>query len=278
MKSRTACCSLKSRKTKKILRPLHGVHIEVILAGGYALLLVGVAAILEMAGPPFASPLRALPQFRFRLQTRNWTCGECPTGHHLTREQTDFERKIALYRAPAHKCNACHCKKDCTDSDDGRVLESRLDAWLQSELRRFHRGISLSVAAAGRPHSGGGNDANTAQLREWILLGVLLAPIGICRFKTFGFILGTRAEKLNTLVPGRSQKLTDLRPEALQLFSVGGGEFFEDGFTPRCEGKINLAAIFSAWHTPHITFCDQPVGQPDCAVMQICAARPVRRG
>jgi hypothetical protein len=40
--------------------------------------------------------------------------------------------------------------------------------------------------------------------------------------------------------------LSDLRPHTLQLFSVDGGEFFENGFTPRCEGKINLAAIFLA--------------------------------
>ena len=101
---------------------------------------------------------------------------QCPTGHHLTREQTDFERKIAPYRAPAHKCNGCHFKSDCTDSDDGRVLESRLDAWLQSELSRFHRGISLAllllavlILAA--------EMIRYRDAREWILLGVLLAPI-----------------------------------------------------------------------------------------------------
>ncbi len=123
---------------------IHGIHIEVILAGGYALLLVGVAAILEW----FARHShRRSEHFRnsgfvYKQKLDVW---ECPTGHHLTREQTDFERKIALYRAPAHKCNVCHCKSDCTDSSDGRVLESRLDAWLQSELSRFHRGISLAL-------------------------------------------------------------------------------------------------------------------------------------
>ena len=102
---------------------------------------------------------------------------ECPTGHHLTREQTDFERNIAHYRAPAHKCNVCHCKKDCTDSDDGRVLESRLDAWLQSELRRFHRGISLAllllavlILAA--------EMFRYRDLRDWLVLCGLLVPIG----------------------------------------------------------------------------------------------------
>ena len=123
---------------------IHGVHLEVILAGGYALLLVGVAVLLELVA---RHSHRRTEHFRnsgfvYQKKLDVW---QCPTGHHLTREQTDFERKIARYRAPAHKCNACHCKQDCTDSDDGRVLESRLDAWLQSELSRFHRGISLAL-------------------------------------------------------------------------------------------------------------------------------------
>ena len=38
-----------------------------------------------------------------------------------------------------------HCKKHCTDSEEGRLLESRPDSWLQSELSRFHRVISLAL-------------------------------------------------------------------------------------------------------------------------------------
>jgi hypothetical protein len=36
-------------------------------------------------------------------------------------------------------------KKNCTDSEDGRKLEHHLDSWLQSEVHRFHRGISLAL-------------------------------------------------------------------------------------------------------------------------------------
>ena len=154
---------------------IHGVHIEVILAGGYAMLLVGVAGILELVArhAHHRSEHFRNSGFTYKKQLDVW---ECPTGHHLTREQTDFERQIAQYRAPAHKCNVCHCKKDCTDSDDGRVLESRLDAWLQSELNRFHRGISLAllllavlILAA--------EMMEYRAAREWIFIGVLLAPI-----------------------------------------------------------------------------------------------------
>ncbi|MGD0743592.1 MAG: transposase [Verrucomicrobiota bacterium] len=160
---------------------IYGIHIEVILAAAYALLLVGVAAILEWLARHAHRRSEHYRHSGFTYQ-RKLDVWECPTGHHLTRVQTDFERNLARYRAPAHKCNACHCKKDCTDSDDGRELESRPDTWLQSELRRFHRGISLALfllaviilAAEMMRHHG---------WHEWILLGVLLAPIGFAGSK-----------------------------------------------------------------------------------------------
>lgn len=155
---------------------IHGVHIEVLLAGGYALLLVGVALILELVArhAHHRSEHFRNSGFTYKKQLDVW---QCPTGHHLTREQTDFERKIAQYRAPAHKCNVCHCKPDCTDSDDGRVLESRLDAWLQSELNRFHRGISLALLLLAVLILAAEMFEYRAA-RDWLVLGALLLPIG----------------------------------------------------------------------------------------------------
>jgi hypothetical protein len=154
-----------------------GMHIEVLLVGSYALLLVASALILEIVARHShrRSEHYRNSGFLYKQKLDVW---ECPAGDHLTREQTDFERKIARYRAPAHKCNACHLKENCTDSNDGRVLESRLDAWLQSELSRFHRGISLALlllavlflVAEMFRHQ---------ELRDWIVLIALLAPIGI---------------------------------------------------------------------------------------------------
>lgn len=171
---------------------IHGVDIEVLLAGGYALLLVGVAVILEFVArhAHHRSEHFRNSGFTYKKQLDVW---QCPTGVHLTREQTDFQRKIATYRAPAHKCNGCPVKGDCTDSHHGRVLESRLDAWLQSELNRFHRGISLALlllallilAAEMFEH-------RTA--REWLVLGVLLVPIGLAGSRYWVFF-SERAQK-----------------------------------------------------------------------------------
>ena len=160
---------------------IHGIHIEVILAGGYALLLVGVSAILEWIARHSHRRSEHYRNSGF-IYKRKEDVWQCPTGHHLTREQTDFERKIATYRAPAHKCNHCHCKPDCTDSDDGRVLESRMDSWLQSELSRFHRGVSLTLLALAvlilmlemlRHH----------ELREWVLIAFLVIPVSYAASK-----------------------------------------------------------------------------------------------
>ena len=156
---------------------IYGIHIEVILAAAYALLLVGVATILEWLARHShqRSEHYRNSGFTYKRKLDVW---ECPTGHHLQRVETDFDRKIARFRAPAHKCNVCHCKKDCTDSDNGRELESRLDAWVQSELHRFHRGLSLTLLLLAavilaveilRHH----------EPREWISLGILLFAISL---------------------------------------------------------------------------------------------------
>ena len=124
---------------------------------------------------------------------RNWTCGNVRPAIHLTREQTDFQRKIATYRAPAHKCNGCHVKGDCTDSHHGRVLESRLDAWLQSELNRFHRGISLALLLLAVLILAAEMFEYRAA-REWLVLGVLLVPIGFAGSRYWVFF-SERAQK-----------------------------------------------------------------------------------
>ena len=152
------------------------LHTEVLLADGYALFLVGVAVILEFAArhSHHRSERFRNGGFVYKQALDVW---ECPTGHHLKREKTDFDRKITHYRAPAHKCNACAFKKYCTDSEEGRLLESRLDGWLQSELSRFHRVISLALLllaaillVAEMFRYRGKND--------WVALLVLLIPIG----------------------------------------------------------------------------------------------------
>jgi hypothetical protein len=153
------------------------LHTEVLLADAYALFLVGVALILE-----FAARRSHHRSERYRnggfVYKRALDVWECPTGHHLQREKTDYELKIAHYRAPAHKCNACAFKKYCTDSEEGRLLESRLDGWLQSELSRFHRVISLALLLLAAVVLA----AELLRFRarnDWLAILILLVPVSI---------------------------------------------------------------------------------------------------
>lgn len=123
---------------------MNSINIEVLLASGYALFLVAVAACLERMGRHTHQRSRQYQTagFTYRQHLNMW---ECPAGQYLKLWAFDSQRRVAEYRAEAKSCNACALKKSCTDSEDGRRLEHHLDSWVQSEVRRFHRGISLTL-------------------------------------------------------------------------------------------------------------------------------------
>ena len=124
--------------------PLAGLPVEVLLAAGYAAFLLAVAAALE--GVARHSRARAgrleTAGFRYHEAHDRW---ECPQGEHLVRVGEDRARHVVRYRAHAHVCNACPLKGDCTDSDDGREIARSVTPWLESEIGRFHRGLSLAL-------------------------------------------------------------------------------------------------------------------------------------
>jgi hypothetical protein len=123
---------------------IDGFHAEELMAGGYSLFLVAVAATLEWLARHSHRRSEQMPVtgFKFHREFDRW---ECPTGQLLQRHSVDHLRNIVRYRAPARVCNCCHKKTDCTDSDEGRQIEWRVDTWVQSEIHHFHRGISLAL-------------------------------------------------------------------------------------------------------------------------------------
>ncbi len=66
-------------------------------------------------------------------------------GGPAQRAEIDNQLRVIRYRAPAHTCNGCAIKAQCTDSDPGRELSVSLDPWLSSAIGRFHRGVSLAL-------------------------------------------------------------------------------------------------------------------------------------
>lgn len=123
---------------------IDGFHAEVLMAAGYAVFLVLVAMVLEWLAKHShrRSEQMRVTGFKFHEQFDHW---ECPTGQLLRRHSTDYQRNVVRYRAPGHICNRCQKKPDCTDSEEGREIEHRVDSWVQSEIRRYHRGLSLAL-------------------------------------------------------------------------------------------------------------------------------------
>ncbi len=123
---------------------LQNIDIEVLLAGGYSIFLILVAFLLEMLARYSyrRSEQVRVAGFRYQPQHDLW---ECPTGERLRRIAFEPGNRVARYRASAHVCNACTMKPICTGSDTGREIEHNPNSWLESELSRFHRGISLSL-------------------------------------------------------------------------------------------------------------------------------------
>ena len=156
---------------------ISGIHLEVVLALGYALFLGAVAFLLEFLARHSHKRSQSYVNSGF-VFFQDMDLWECPAGRQLTRADADYRRNIVYYRAPAAACNSCSLKNNCTDSNEGRLIEHRLDSWVESELRRFHRGISLVllflaalilVAEAVRFSAPG----------DLLALGVLLVPTSI---------------------------------------------------------------------------------------------------
>jgi hypothetical protein len=166
---------------------ISGVHVEVFLASSYAAFLVCVAFVLESLARHSHKRSEGYRNsgFVYRHTMDLW---ECPAGRQLLRVETDHQRRMVHYRAPAHVCNACSLKNNCTDSDDGRLLETRLDSWLESELRRFHRGISLALLFLATVILVA-ETVRHAQPRELIIVGCLLVPVGIAETRLFASLL-----------------------------------------------------------------------------------------
>src|SRR5438309_469272 len=117
-------------------------HVEPLLAGGYAVLLVLIAVGLEWLArhSQKRSEQYETAGFRFHHDRDAW---ECPQGARLERSEIDHELRLIQYRAPANTCNVCSIKVHCTNSERGRTISMPLDPWVRSAAARFQRGISL---------------------------------------------------------------------------------------------------------------------------------------
>lgn len=127
---------------------MSSVHVETLVALGYAGLLIVAAMLLDKLAlhSHRRSDRYRTAGFQFHHHLDVW---ECPEGQHLPLAELDTLRRVARYRGKAAVCNACHLKEECTDSMEGREIAVALDPWPHSEAGRFHRGIAVVMVGMG---------------------------------------------------------------------------------------------------------------------------------
>jgi hypothetical protein len=121
-----------------------GLTLECILMLLYALALALIALLLEwVAGYAHRRSLRvSTAGFTYHPERDIW---KCPKDQHLFPVFSDSARGVVVYRAPAAACNACPSKPGCTDSSHGREIERTISADIEHGMKRFHRGVSLTL-------------------------------------------------------------------------------------------------------------------------------------
>ncbi len=73
----------------------------------------------------------------------------CPQGERLSLSLIEPVNQMAVYRAPASRCNGCPSKESCTPHDEGRHIYRPLAAWAETDVGRFHRRLSVLMFGVG---------------------------------------------------------------------------------------------------------------------------------
>jgi hypothetical protein len=153
------------------------IQLEVFLAVGYAIFLLGVAFGLDLLArhSHARSERYRTAGFTYHPSHDAWVC---PEDQLLIRSEVDHERRLVRYRGRPQICNYCPVKPECTDSDEGREVVRAMDPWPHSEAGRFHRGISLAVALIAGLILVAEAIRNHAPL-EFAVLGAVLAVVAL---------------------------------------------------------------------------------------------------
>jgi len=120
------------------------MHPLVLLATGYAALLLAAAAALEWLARHTAarSERYRTAGFTYRPDHDVWLC---PRDEPLWPYEVDRQHRLVRYRGRPSVCNACPVKADCTATHTGREIVRPIDPWPHSEAGRFHRGVSVTL-------------------------------------------------------------------------------------------------------------------------------------
>jgi hypothetical protein len=124
------------------------VGVEVWLAGGYCLTLVGLAYVVDALARRAASVSEGGMSGGFAYH-KDHDAWKCPQDQWLWPQSFDAQNRVMRYRGTPSICNACPVKDSCTTSSSGREVQRAVDSWPASEAARFHRGIACVVVLLG---------------------------------------------------------------------------------------------------------------------------------
>jgi hypothetical protein len=124
------------------------VDLEVWLLLGYSAVVLAAARVTEaLASAHFRRARRfAEHGFHYDAIADHY---RCPHGERLSLKVLASDDRVAVYHAPASKCARCPSKAACTPHDEGRHIYRPLAEWAETDVGRFHQGVSLFMAASG---------------------------------------------------------------------------------------------------------------------------------
>lgn len=117
-------------------------ELEVWLLLGYVVMLWLAAWLLEVLAKVHfrRAHKHAHQNFEYDRELDHY---ECPQGERLTLHTFDDRNKLAIYKAPAARCNECVLKTFCTPHDEGRHVYRSLAEFQETDTGLFHQWLSL---------------------------------------------------------------------------------------------------------------------------------------
>jgi hypothetical protein len=121
--------------------------LEVWLLLGYAVMVLAGARLTQaLARTHFRRARRSANHgFHYDVDADHY---HCPHGERLSLHMIDSDERVAVYRAPASSCADCPSKVACTPHDEGRHIYRPLAEWAETDVGRFHQGVSLLMAGS----------------------------------------------------------------------------------------------------------------------------------
>jgi hypothetical protein len=121
--------------------------LSVSLLLGYAIVVLAGARLMERLARGHFELARRYGHdgFHYDADADHY---HCPQGERLALHLIDSQERVAVYRAPASACAGCPQKARCTPHDEGRHIYRPLAAWTETDVGRFHQGLSLLMAGS----------------------------------------------------------------------------------------------------------------------------------